>query len=194
MFETGSDIFMTGNDIYGSGSKFGVTGSENFGTGSALNSKKPWFSKNFEIFVFQSRFCPWIRSKFKNRALSCTLSVFVAYSCKFSRRYANCSGRDEAAFTPICDCDLEIRSRSKILFSNGSPGQNIWAHKILLRYAENSVSEVDPRFEKKNGNSGYLNPSNQLRWFVLIIIIIDLRVASVWIVSSPLLFRPLLSA
>ena len=35
------------------------------------------------------------------------------------------------------------------MFLNGSPGQNIWVHKILPRYAENSVSEVDPRFEKK---------------------------------------------
>ena len=86
MFETGSDIFMTGNDIYGSGSKFGVTGSKIFGTGSDLNRKKPWFFEIFEIFIFQSRFCPWIRSKFKNRATSCTLSGFVAYSCKFSRR------------------------------------------------------------------------------------------------------------
>ena len=66
-----------------------------------------------------------------------------------SLRLANCPGRDQEAFTPIFDCDLEIRSRSKILFSNGSPGQNIRAHKILLRYAENSVSEVDPRLEKK---------------------------------------------
>ena len=75
-----------------------------------------------------------------------------------SLRLANCSGRGEAAFTPICDCDLEIRSRSKILFSNGSPGQNIWAHKILLRYAENSVSEVDPRFEKKKRKFGLSQP------------------------------------
>ena len=36
-----------------------------------------------------------------------------------------------------------------MLFLNGSPGQNIWIHKILPRYAENSVSEVDPRLEKK---------------------------------------------
>ena len=64
-------------------------------------------------------------------------------------RLANCPGRDQEAFPPICDCDLEIRSRSKILFLNGSPGQNIWVHKILPRYAENSVSEVDPRLEKK---------------------------------------------
>ena len=85
MFWTGSDIFMTGNDIYGSGSKFGVAESEIYGTGNDLNRKKPWFLEIFEIFVFQSRFCPWIRSKFKNRATSCTLSGFVAYSCKFSR-------------------------------------------------------------------------------------------------------------
>ena len=64
-------------------------------------------------------------------------------------RLDNCAGRDQEAFPPICDCDLEIRSRSKILFLNGSPGQNIWVHKILPRYAENSVSEVDPRLEKK---------------------------------------------
>ena len=36
------------------------------------------------------------------------------------------------------------------MFSNGRPGQNIWVHKILSRYAENSVSEVDPRLENKN--------------------------------------------
>ena len=66
-----------------------------------------------------------------------------------AQRLANCPGRDQEAFPPICDCDLEIGLRSKILFLNGSPGQNIWVHKILLRYAENSVSEVDPRLEKK---------------------------------------------
>ena len=76
---------MTGNDIYGSGSKFGVAEGEIYGTGNGLNRKKPWFLEIFEIFVFQNRFCPWIRSKFKNRATSCTLSGFVAYSCKFSR-------------------------------------------------------------------------------------------------------------
>ena len=139
---------MTGNDIYGSGSKFGVAESEIYGTGNDLNRKKPWF---LEIFVFQSRFCLWIRSNFKNRATSCTLSGFVAYSCKFSRRCVRPIVLDasDKLFPPICHCDLEIRSRSKILFSNGSPGQNIWAHKILLRYAENSVSEVNPRLEKK---------------------------------------------
>ena len=142
---------MTGNDIYGSGSKFGVTGSEVYGTGNDLNRKKPWFSKIFEIFVFQSRFCSWIRSKLKNRATSCTLSGFVAYSCKFSRR---CVGpivldASDKLFPPICHCDLEIRSRSKLLFVNCSPFQNIWVHKILSRYAENCVSEVDPRLEKK---------------------------------------------
>ena len=36
------------------------------------------------------------------------------------------------------------------MFSNGRTGQNIWVHKILSRYAENSVSEVDPRLENKN--------------------------------------------
>ena len=36
------------------------------------------------------------------------------------------------------------------MFSNGRPGQNIWVHKILSRYAENSASEVDPRLENKN--------------------------------------------
>ena len=35
------------------------------------------------------------------------------------------------------------------MFVNCSPGQNIWVHKILSRYAENCVSEVDPRLEKK---------------------------------------------
>ena len=90
-------------------------------------------------------------------------SVAMVMQIFTALRLANCPGRDQEAFPPICDCDLEIRSRSKILFSNGSPGQNIWAHKILLRYAENSVSEVNPRLEKKNGNSGYLNPSNHLR-------------------------------
>ena len=44
-----------------------------------------------------------------------------------------------------------------MLFSNGSPGQNIWVCKILPRYAENSASEVDPRLKKKNGKSGYLD-------------------------------------
>ena len=67
-------------------------------------------------------------------------------------RLANCPGRDQEAFPPICDCDLEIRSRSKILFSNGSPGHNIWVCKILPRYAENSASEVDPRLVKKTEN------------------------------------------
>ena len=43
------------------------------------------------------------------------------------------------------------------MFSNGSPGQNIWVHKFLPRSAENCVSEVDPRLEKKNGNADYLN-------------------------------------
>ena len=41
MFKTGSDIFMTGNDIYGSRSNYGVTGSENFGSGNDLNRTKP---------------------------------------------------------------------------------------------------------------------------------------------------------
>ena len=36
------------------------------------------------------------------------------------------------------------------MFSNGRTGQNIWVHEILSRYAENSVSEVDPRLENKN--------------------------------------------
>ena len=58
-------------------------------------------------------------------------------------RLANCAGRDQEAFPPICDCDLEI------LFLNGSPGQNIWVHKILPRYPKNSVSEVDPRLKKE---------------------------------------------
>ena len=53
------------------------------------------------------------------------------------------TGSDQEAFPPICDCDLEI------LFLNGSPGQNIWVHKILPRYPKNSVSEVDPRLKKK---------------------------------------------
>ena len=66
-FWTGSDIFVTGNDIDGSGSKFGVAESEIYGTRNDLNRKIPWFLEIFEIFVFQSRFCPWIRSKFKNR-------------------------------------------------------------------------------------------------------------------------------
>ena len=151
--------------------KFGVAENEIYGTGNDLNRKKPWFLEIFEIFVFQSRFCPRIRSKFKNRATSCTLSGFVAYSCKFSRRCVRPIVLDasDKLFPPICYCDLEIRPRSKILFLNCSPGQNIWVCKILPRYAENSVSEVDPRLEKKNGNSGYLNPSNQLRWFVLMI-------------------------
>ena len=151
MIWTGSDIFMTGNDIYGSGSKFGVAESEIYGTGNDLNRKKPWFFRNFWIFVFQSRFCPWIRSKFKNRATSCTLSVFVAYSCKFSRRCVRPIVLDasDKLFPPICHCDLEIRSRSKLLFVNCSSGQNIWVHKILSRYSENCVSEVDPRLEKK---------------------------------------------
>ena len=39
MFETGGDIFMTGNDVYGSGSKFGLTGKEIYGTGYDLNPK-----------------------------------------------------------------------------------------------------------------------------------------------------------
>ena len=65
-------------------------------------------------------------------------------------RSANCAGRDQQTFPPICHCDLEIRSRSIILFSNGRPGQNIWVHKIVSRYAENSASEVDPRLENKN--------------------------------------------
>ena len=77
------------------------------------------------------------------RVCSVFMQIFTAL------RLANCPGRDQEAFPPICDCDLEIRSRSKILFLNGSPGQNIWVHKILPRYAENSVSEVDPRLEKK---------------------------------------------
>ena len=73
-------------------------------------------------------------------------------------RLANCPGRDQEAFPSICDCDLEIRSRSKNLFLNGSPGQNILVHKILPRYAENSVSEVDPRFEKKKRKFGLSQP------------------------------------
>ena len=36
------------------------------------------------------------------------------------------------------------------MFSKGRTGENIWAHKLLSRYAENSVSEVDPRLENKN--------------------------------------------
>ena len=36
------------------------------------------------------------------------------------------------------------------MFLNCRPGQNIWIHKIVSRYAENSVSEVDPRLENKN--------------------------------------------
>ena len=36
------------------------------------------------------------------------------------------------------------------MFSNGRTGQNIWVHKILSRYTENSASEVDPRLENKN--------------------------------------------
>ena len=142
---------MSGNDIYGSGSKIGVTGSEIYGTGNYLNRKKPGFSKIFEIFVFQSRFCPWIRSKLKNRATSCTLSVFVACSCKFSRGCVQPIVLDasDKLFPWFANLTLKIRSRSKILFTNGSPGQNIWVHKILSRYAENSVSEVNPRLEKK---------------------------------------------
>ena len=49
---------MTGNDIYGSGSKFGVTESEIYGTVNDLNRKEQRFLEIFEIFVFQSRFCP----------------------------------------------------------------------------------------------------------------------------------------
>ena len=43
-----SDIFMTGNDIYGSGSKFGVTGSEFFDTGNDLREhRKKVILQNF---------------------------------------------------------------------------------------------------------------------------------------------------
>ena len=58
MFWTGSDIFMTGNDIYGSGSRFGVAESEIYGTGNDLNRKKPWFLEIFEILVFKLDFVP----------------------------------------------------------------------------------------------------------------------------------------
>ena len=56
MFETGSDIFMTGNDIYGSGSKFGVTESKIFGTGSALNRKNHDFLKILTFLFFKVDF------------------------------------------------------------------------------------------------------------------------------------------
>ena len=36
-----------------------------------------------------------------------------------------------------------------MLFLNGGAGQNILVHEILSRYAENSVSELDPRLKKK---------------------------------------------
>ena len=114
----------------------------------------------FEIFVFQTWFCPWIRSKFKNRATSCTLSVFVACSCKLSRGCVQPIVLDasDKLFPRFANLTLKIKSRSKILFSNGSPGQNIWVHKIFSRYAENSVFEVDPRLEKKKRKIGLSQP------------------------------------
>ena len=39
-----------------SGRRFGVAEIEIYGTGNDLNRKKPWFSKIFEIFVFQTSF------------------------------------------------------------------------------------------------------------------------------------------
>ena len=95
------------------------------------------------------------------RVCSVFMQIFTA------QRLANCPGRDQEAFPPIC----EIGSGSKILFVNGSPGQNIWVHKILSCYAENSASEVDPRFEKKTGNSYYLNlPISQSPYGRLVLI------------------------
>ena len=92
----------------------------------------------------------------------CTQPGFVAYSCRFSRRYVKlivlcAANKVNPQFATLT---LKLGQGKKILFSNGSPGQNIWVHNFVPRSAENSVSEVDPRLEKQNGNA-------DLRCFVL---------------------------
>ena len=160
MFWTGSGIFITGNDIYGSGSNFGVTGSNFYGIKIGLNRKKPWFLEFLEIFVFQSQFWPWIRSKFKNRATSCTQPGFVAYSCQFSRRYVKpivlaAANKVNPQFATVT---LKLGQGQKFCFQTVAQGK-IFGYTNFCLAPLKTLSLRSIRVWKKKRNRGLSQPT-----------------------------------
>ena len=121
-------------------------------------AKKPWFLEFFEIFVFQSQFWPWIRSKFKNRATSCTQPGFVAYSCKFSRRYVKpiVLGAANKVNPQFATVTLKLGQGQKFCSQTVAQGK-IFGYTNFCLAPLKTLSLRSIRVWKKNGNADYLN-------------------------------------
>ena len=127
----------------------------------------------FEIFVFQSRFCPWIRSKFKNRATSCTLSGFVAYSCKFSRLCVRPIVLDasDKLFPQFATVTLKLGQGQKFCSQTVAQGKIFGYAKFCLATLKTLPLRSIRVWKKKNGNADYLNLWSQLRWLHVIMLV-----------------------
>ena len=98
-------------------------------------------------------------------------TVFVAYSCKFSRRYVWPIVLDatKQLFPQFVTVTLKLGQGQKFCSKMVVQAKIFGYTKFCLATLKTPSLRSIRVWRKKNGNSGYLNPSNQLRWFVLII-------------------------